>query len=130
MVTVSYASTMVVFKVEGLDKLWALRSRLEIPLAHITGARADPSVAHGWWHGVRLGGTHVPGLLTAGTFYHEGGLVFWDVHDPAQTIVVDLQHEHYRALVIEVADPAHVVADLRARLARTTERQETPSRRY
>jgi hypothetical protein len=60
----------------------------------------------------------VPGLLTAGTFYHEGGFVFWDVHDPARTIVVDLEHEHYRALVIEVAEPAKVVAELRARLPR------------
>jgi hypothetical protein len=119
MVTVTFTPTTAIFEVEGLDKLWALRSRLELPLAHITGVRADPSVASGWWHGLRFGGTNVPGLLTAGTFYQDGGFVFWDVHDPAQTIVVDLDHEHYRALVIEVADPAQVVADLQARLPRT-----------
>ena len=119
MVTVSFTLTTVIFEVEGIDKLWALRSRLELPLAHITGVRADPSVAHGWWHGLRLGGTNIPGLLTAGTFYHDDGFVFWDVHDPAQTIVVDLDHEHYRALVIEVAEPARVVADLRGRLPHT-----------
>jgi hypothetical protein len=116
MVTVSFSPTTAIFAVEGLDKLWSLRSRLELPLAHITGVRADPSAAQGWWHGVRLGGTPVPGLLTAGTFYHDGGLVFWDVHNPAQTIVVDLTHEHYRALIIEVAEPAHTVAELLARL--------------
>lgn len=119
MVTVTLGSTTAIFTVEGLDKLWALRSRLELPLAHITGVRADPSVAQGWWHGFRLGGTNVPGILTAGTFYHEGGFVFWDVHDPGRTIVVDLVHEHYRALVIEVDDPVRTVAELRSRIGAT-----------
>ena len=58
MVTVSRTATTAVFEVEGLDKRWALRSRREIPLAHLTGVRADPSVATGWWHGLRLGGTN------------------------------------------------------------------------
>ncbi|MDA8201762.1 MAG: hypothetical protein M0Z49_03195 [Chloroflexi bacterium] len=31
------------------------------------------------------------------------------VHDPARAIKIDLDHEHYRALVIEVADPAATV---------------------
>ena len=25
---------------------------------------------------------HLPGVITAGTFYQEGERVFWDVHDP------------------------------------------------
>ena len=79
--------------VEGLDKLWALRSRLEIPLAHIKGVRADPAIAQGWWHGFRLGGTNVPGILSAGTFYKDGAFMFWDVHNPERTIVVELIHE-------------------------------------
>lgn len=120
MVTISLTASTAVFEVEGIDKLWALRSRLELPLAHITAVRADPSVAQGWWHGLRLAGTNVPGLLTAGTFYQHGGLVFWDVHDPERTIVIDLDHEHYRALIIEVAEPERVVAELQARLTHAT----------
>jgi len=29
------------------------RVRYEIPLAHIAEIRADPAIAHGWWHGIR-----------------------------------------------------------------------------
>ncbi|MEP6571761.1 MAG: hypothetical protein ABJD11_03665 [Gemmatimonadota bacterium] len=116
MVTVTYSPTSAIFEVEGIDKLWALRSRLEIPLAHVVTARVDPTVAQGWWHGLRLGGTNMPGILTAGTFYHEGGLVFWDVHHPERTIVVELTHEHYRALIIEVEQPQQVVEELLRRL--------------
>ncbi|MGH7620760.1 MAG: hypothetical protein ACREMU_00305, partial [Gemmatimonadaceae bacterium] len=82
MVDISVAGDKAVFEVEGIDKLWSLRSRLEIPRAHIRSVRADPSVARGWWHGFRLLGTNVAGLLTAGTFHQDGNNVFWDVHNP------------------------------------------------
>jgi hypothetical protein len=106
------------FEVEGWDKLWALKSQLEIPVAHIRAVRADPEPARGWWHGVRMPGTQIPGLLTAGTFYQADGAVFYDVHDPERTIVIDLDHEHYRRLIIEVEDPAAAVQLLRSVISR------------
>jgi len=112
MVDVSIEGDRVVFQVEGLDKFWALRSRLEIPLAHITGVAIDPDQARGWWHGGRLMGTNVPGLFAAGTFYSHGELVFWDVRDAANSIIISLEHERYKKLIIEVADPAATAAQL------------------
>ena len=114
MVEISIANGRVHFEVKGWDKLWALASSLDIPLEHIHAARVDPEPARGWWHGVRLPGTNIPGLLTAGSFYQHGGFVFYDVHDPEKTIVLDLDHEYYKRLVIEVADPAATVAMLHA----------------
>jgi hypothetical protein len=118
MVTVTVDGDRVHLEVKGLDKLWALTSRLELPLAHITSVRQDPEPARGWWHGVKLPGTNIPGLLTAGTFYQSCGAVFYNVHDPDQTIVLELDHEHYTRLVIEVEDPAATVAFLQSALAR------------
>lgn len=109
-VDISVNGEKAVFEVEGLDKLWSLRSRLEIPLAHIKGVQADPTVARGWYHGIRLLGTNVPGILTAGTFHRDGNNVFWDVHNPERTIVLDLDHEFYDKLIIEVRDPAKAIA--------------------
>ena len=120
MVRVSIHGDRVRFEVEGWDKLWALRSHLEIPLSHIQSARVDPEPARGWWHGVRLPGTDLPGILTAGTFYQSDGAVFFDVHDPEGTIVIELDHEHYHRLVIEVEDPKAVVREIRVALAART----------
>jgi hypothetical protein len=114
MVDVRIEGDRAVFRVEGSDKLWALRSQLEIPLAHISGVDIDPVQARGWWHGLRVMGTNVPGLLAAGTFLSHEGLVFWDVHDPEHTIIVSLVHEHYKKLIIEVPDPPATVALLRS----------------
>jgi hypothetical protein len=51
-------------------------------------------------------GTNVPGIITAGTFYQDDKRVFWDVHHPEKTIVIDLHDERDNELVVEVDDPA------------------------
>ena len=110
MVEISIAGDRIRLEVQGWDKLWAFRSQLEFPLAHVRSVRQDPGPALGWWHGFRLPGTNLPGVLTAGTFYQHEGAVFYDVHDPERTIVLELEHEHFHRLVVEVRDPAASVA--------------------
>lgn len=110
MIEISVAADKAIFEVEGWDKLWSLRSRLEIPLAHIRGVHVDPEPAMGWFDGLKLAGTAIPHIFRAGTFYQEGGFVFWDVSDPDKTIVIELEHEHFDKLIIEVADPAAAVS--------------------
>jgi hypothetical protein len=116
MVEVSIIDDTLYLEVQGWDKLWALKSRLTIPLHHVRAVRADPEVARGWWHGIRAPGTHLPGVITAGTFYQDGKRVFWDVHQPENTIVLDLEDERYDQLVVEVHDPAGVVGRIKAAL--------------
>ncbi|MGW1108463.1 hypothetical protein [Streptomyces sp. NPDC002540] len=99
----------LIVEIEGLDKLWALKSRLTIPLAHVRGATADPGIAKGP-KGLRSPGTHVPGVVTAGTFHIDGERVFWDVRDPAKAVVIQLADERYARLVIQVSDPRATVA--------------------
>lgn len=105
MVRISIAGEKAVFEVEGVDKFWSLKSRIEVPLAHVTGVTIDPDAARGWWHGFRMPGTQIPGLITAGTFYQHGRRVFYDVHDTDNTIVIALNHERYDQLVVEVSNP-------------------------
>ena len=90
--------------VKGADKLWAFRSTLDIPLAHIAGVRTDLAIADGWWKGFRFPGTNLPGVITAGTFYQHGKTVFWDVHHGEKAIIVDLHDERYDELIVEVED--------------------------
>ena len=121
MVNISIQGDRIHLDVEGIDQLWALRSHLEFPLSHIRSVRVDPAAARGWWHGIRLLGSNIPGILTAGTFYEQGGIVFYDVHDPERTIVLELDHERYNRLIFEVEDPETARA--------TIEKAIAPSRR-
>ena len=105
MVGLSIAEGKLTVHVWGADKLWAFKSSLELPLAHIAGVHADPEAARGWYHGMRMPGTNVPGVITAGTFYQDGKRVFWDVHHPEKAVVINLHDERYNELVVEVNDP-------------------------
>lgn len=109
----------LVIEVDGWDKLWSLRSRLTIPVAHVAKIYADPEISKPWWQGLRLAGTHVPGVITAGTFYHHRNWVFWDVHHPEKAVVIELHDERYAKLIVEVADPAETVASLNSALGRS-----------
>jgi len=82
----------LIVEVEGLDKLWSLKSRLVIPLANIRGATDDPGIIKER-KGLRFPGTHVPGVITAGSFRTDGEWVFWDVRDPSMAVVIELEDQ-------------------------------------
>lgn len=110
------AETLTVH-VRGMDRLWAFKSELRIPLAHVSGAAPAEDEARGWWHGIRAPGTNLPGAITAGTFYADEGRVFWDVHAPERAIAITLHDDTFAKLVIEVEDPAAEIARIQAALA-------------
>jgi hypothetical protein len=118
MVNITVHGDRITFRVEGWHQLWAFRTELEIPLAHITGVEVNPAQVGTWWHGFKVIGTDVPGLFAAGTFFYHGELVFWDVRHPEQTIIVALDHERYKKLIVEVEDPASTAAMLRGAIDR------------
>ena len=121
MAEVELAQDALIVYVEGMDRLFTLRSRLEVPLSHVEGAEADPEEARRRWHGIMERGVWVPGPITTGTYYREGELVFWDVHDPEKTVVIRLRDERYARLVIEVEDPEATVARVNEAAARASE---------
>ena len=91
----------LVIDVRGTEKAIRLLSRLRIPLEHVQGTEADPEIEHTLWRGWRIPGVHLPGVR------------FYDVHGHRdKTIVVHLKDETYDRLVVEVQDPAEVVAKI------------------
>lgn len=114
MTNITTADGKLIVEVQGWDKLWAFKSRLEIPLEHVSGVRiaTDERV-----RGIRAPGTYVPGVITAGTFHQIGRKVFWDVHHPERAIAIDLHDERYTTLVIEVAEPEAAICEIQRAIA-------------
>lgn len=114
MAEVELTEDAMIIHVRGMDRIFALKSRLEIPLSHVAGAKVGAEVAHpAWWKSLRLTATQIPWVVTAGTFYQEGERVFWDVHDPEKVVVIQLKDERYARLVIGVDDPPATAAAIR-----------------
>lgn len=112
MTEVEIADGRLCVLVEGFDKVLALKSTVEVPLTHVRGASQDPDALRER-HGLRLGGTSLPGVIAAGTFF-DGQWWFLDVRHPEEAVKIDLDHEHYAALIIEVADPVATVRAINA----------------
>lgn len=107
----------LVLEVKGTHKLWALKSRLEIPLDHVKAVHADPNPAMGWFQGLKIAGTDLPNLFRAGMFLQDGNKVFWDVRHPEKTIVIEIEDEKFAKLIVEVEDPEAAIQEIQATLA-------------
>jgi hypothetical protein len=103
MVTIERHEDIFIFSVKGLHKLWAFKNELAIPSKNISRAHRNFE-GQGFWKGWRMPGTHIPYLITAGTFYLDGDKIFWDVMNKDKAIIVDLVDEEYKQLIIEVDD--------------------------
>ena len=120
MVDLSITQGDVVVAVRGWSTVWALKRRLRFPLTRVRAVRWDPAVAKGWWKGWRVLGTHIPGVIVAGTFYRRGGREFWDVRGSgSKALTLELDQCPYRRLVVDVADPPGTVALINAALGRS-----------
>lgn len=116
MATITIDANVLTVHVHGLDKLWSFQSQLAIPLSHVRGASTDPAVI-GRPEGWRGPGSNISGLITAGTFHHDGAKVFWDVHNKANAVAIEVEHDVYERLVIEVDDPRATVELIERALA-------------
>lgn len=109
MTTVTISDGKLLIEVQGWDKLWALKSHLEVPLEHVKAVRSakDERV-----QGIRAPGTYYPGIIAAGSFHQIGKHVFWDVHNQDRAIAIDLHDERYTTLVLEVEHPEVTMAEI------------------
>lgn len=118
MAQVELTSTSLIVHIEGADRFFALKTRLEVPLQHIASVEPAADEARRVWHGLRMGGTNLPGVITAGRFVEHGEWAFWDVHDPQKAIAIRLRDESYAKLVIGVEDPAATTDAIRSATGR------------
>jgi len=108
MATISIDGNTMTVAVQGLDRLWALKSHLTIP------PRPRPRRHRGPEHRRRLQGLarsrrpH-PRCHRCRDLHQDGKLIFWDVHDTSKAVVIELEDDTCQSLVIGVSDPRATV---------------------
>ena len=108
MVTIEKQADNFIFEVKGLHKLWALKNQTPIFWLILQPNQENLN----WILGLRMPGTHIPGLITAGTYILRDGTIFCDVSDHKKSIVVVLKDEHYKKLIIEVDNVEEAISML------------------
>jgi hypothetical protein len=106
----------LVVEIEGINRVWALRCLLEIPLAHVAGAAVDPTIPG---NRPTKPADHAQELhvLGAAAFVREGDRVEWGVDDPRLAIAITLADARYPRLVVQVDDPEAAVARINEAVA-------------
>jgi len=114
MVTIERKNDNFVFEINGWHKLWALKSELVIPIENIIDAYSNEENLN-WMWALRMPGTHIPGIITAGTYIQKDGTIFCDVVHRENSIVVELHDEFYKKLIIEVENPQSAIELLKTK---------------
>lgn len=100
----------------GLMRLWALSTGIDCPVESIVDLGV--SETRELHRGFRAPGTHLPGVMTAGTFRAKDGKALWLVGRHREVLVIELTGEKWRYLVLGVEDPVAATEAMRAALNR------------
>ena len=100
----------------GLVRLWALSTGIDVPITSVVdvGVHERRGLLRGW----RLPGTHLPGVMTAGTFRAHGEKDLWMVGRTDKVLVIELHDHPYRHVIVQVEDPEAATEALRAAMNR------------
>lgn len=120
MVVIEVSHGDITIALTGWDGFWAMRSQIKVPISHVTSAHVDPiSIARSRSRGmIRLGGTYVPGAITAGQYRAGDKWLFWLVHKASEVLVIDLQDEHFSHLVLETPNARELAIAIEGRVRR------------
>lgn len=103
----------------GASGKLAWKSEVTVPLADVREARVESASAARTEQGAKdywpVHGAFVPGVVREGTFGKGDDKEFWYVHEhKGDVVVVELEHDEYARLVVEVDQPAETAAAVNA----------------
>lgn len=111
MVTIKKEDGNFIFDVKGLHKIWAFKSQITVPADSIVSVHQNEDV-FSFWKGLKMPGTSIPYVITAGTYFKGDKKIFWDVVHEKNCIVVELKDTSYNQLIIEVENPEEALKQL------------------
>lgn len=105
----------LVVRLRGLNKIWAFKNRIVVPLTAVTAVEVQPKL-DSMPIGLRMPGTSVPGLIVAGSYRTKGHRSFYAIRRGDNVLVIDLEGVKYSRIVIETGDPHMSAATIKAAL--------------
>lgn len=111
--TLCFDQANLLINIEGIHKILSFKSHLNIPLDQIISVEKNPEICKKWYKGIRFPGINLPKIITAGTFYHDGEKVFWDVTNLENSIIINLKENSFSKLIIEVDDPDEAISKIK-----------------
>lgn len=118
MVEMTLETNDVVIKMNGMNKLWALKSQLTIPYENIQKVVVVDDLKtsdYFKWFTPRAG-LSLPGVIGEGTFYTKDGKLFVAIREGGAGLVLQLENESYAEVIIEVENPQTIAQEIQKRI--------------
>jgi hypothetical protein len=112
MVTIKKEDGQFIFDVKGFHKIWAFKSQIIVSTDSIASVHQNKDV-FSFWKGLKMPGTNIPYIITAGTYFKGGKKMFWDVVNEKNCIIVELKDTSYNLLILEVENPKEAMKQLK-----------------
>jgi len=112
----------VVVRLSGWRRVLATKAALSFPLASIARIEHDPLARAHVRSGLRNWKRHGQGIWRLGIYHGIDGWSFWSIGVGRNAVLVECSAERFRYVVVEVADPARTVREIRTAVARATGR--------
>jgi hypothetical protein len=104
---VEVADDALVVRPRGLNRLWAMKGEVRVPLSQVSEVR-DGVARRSVPSGFRLPGTSFPGVIQAGTFRTRGERSFWLVGRAPTVTVIECPGGRFDRIVLQLTDKAAV----------------------
>ncbi|MEX0767979.1 MAG: hypothetical protein WD029_05870 [Microthrixaceae bacterium] len=111
-VEIELTETELEVHLTGVSGALAMKSHLTLPLADVVSAQVltVEQAKGGEKMSAKFPGTRIPGVFWAGSFRNADSWQFWYVARAETVLVIDVDHEKYARLVLELPEP-QLVAD-------------------
>jgi hypothetical protein len=111
-------SDQVLVRVSGWRRILATRSALSFPVASVVRIEHDPLARAHVKVGLRQWRKHGSGVWRAGVYHGLDGWSFWSIGLGRNAVLIECSGQRFRFVVVEVADPAETVREIRTAAAR------------
>ena len=82
----------------ALEKILAAKTSFEVPLEHIQDVTTEAPQTS--LRDIRAPGTHIPGVIRAGTYHTTKGREFWYVTRSKNYLIIELRDEPYKRIIL------------------------------
>lgn len=113
LVSVSVEGRDIVVRPLGWQKIWAMKGELRFPRAALAGAYVASQSELRQGLGLRMPGTSIPGVITAGTYVSRERKQFWVAGRGEFLLVMDLREQAYQRVVVQLENAGSVLALLK-----------------
>jgi hypothetical protein len=112
MVSLKRNKGQLVLSIRGMNKLFSVMNSIRIDFEDITEVSVNLDDKIAIWPGLRMPGTHFPGVIVAGTYLTKGGKHFYLRKRGKESIILELKNHKYSRVVVDVDDPIDAVSQI------------------